>query len=314
MTALLCSYTSGNIYPEHYKHIDRIHKNNNEMFDTFELTRSMEDLSISWERKTRTFSYSFQPLKKTQLRSILKKSLSVDSLHKFKLPALKIESLSSSKEIDTIVSEDKQQFVPNIEPPPRSPTKVVSFADDNNLKLVEVKNFVPSSERINLWSSSESFPSATQTFQTSKAEREDGYYDHSIQKPSKKLDKTELKLCFVEPYIDHGFLQRFKHRCVSLEKCGIRGRSIIGVVVVKNIEYSKQVSIRYTLDQWKTYSDTGGCYVTNSNDIDTDRFSFTLVLPKDCQSIEFAVCYKTSTSEFWDNNYNRNYKVIQAQR
>ena len=72
------------------------------------------------------------------------------------------------------------------------------------------------------------------------------------------------------------------------------------------------MTIRYTLDSWVTSTDVDACYLPNSNDGDTDRFSFSLALPRNHKEMEFAIRYKTGTAEYWDNNFNRNYKVKDA--
>lgn len=85
-----------------------------------------------------------------------------------------------------------------------------------------------------------------------------------------------------------------------------------GVVRVANICYRKQVTVRYTTNNWVTFDDLTASYVLDSNDGATDRFSFSVNLPK-CITVggrlEFAIRYDAGDVilTFWDNNYGDNY-------
>ena len=81
------------------------------------------------------------------------------------------------------------------------------------------------------------------------------------------------------------------------------------MVLVKNIDFHKNVIVRSTIDNWISSKETEAVYVPNSNDGDTDRFTFTLTVPKNEKQMEFAIRYLVSSNEFWDNNYNKNYQV-----
>lgn len=123
-------------------------------------------------------------------------------------------------------------------------------------------------------------------------------------------------------------------------------RRIVGTVKVRNLSYDKEVFIRCTHDKWATNRDVlctyvlnnamamangggggggggnGGCGVGggtapgqagtgpgHQNNVTAiyDTFSFRVPLPVDASAMEFAVCYKTDDSEYWDNNDGRNY-------
>jgi len=171
--------------------------------------------------------------------------------------------------------------------------KNVVFADDQN--LVEIRKFVPSNDNMDLWATCD--------------------YYKEIRKPktSFSLKNTarppELAICFKDPYLETDYMEKFRTRNVALDRCGARERVITGVVMVRNIEYHKTVFVRFTLDKWKTNHRAEAVYIPNSSDGDTDKFTFSLVQPKYCEELEFAVCFKLSTSEHWDNNGGKNYKV-----
>ena len=266
------------------------------VLSSLELNLSLEDMHLnSMNGSKKYLSYQKSRIASSRLKSILKRSSSMDVIN--------TEDLEEKATVHPSRSaEDLDKLSSSKSPPACSKSsRTVSFADDNNLSLVEIKNFVPSSERIDLWSEADEV--FQRKYQVAIAE------ETEFEK-SKDFSESEIKLCFTEPCASKGFLERFKHRCVSLEKCDIRGRTLSGIVLVKNIEYSKHVFIRYTLDGWITNYDTEATYVPNSNDIVTDRFHFSITLPQTINEMEFAVCFKTSSNEFWDNNYNRNYKVV----
>lgn len=260
-------------------------------FPRDDYTRRRCKLSVSVEKLTSKM--------KDEPRSILKKSISADEakIHELKQCLLsQISNARSLPDIDQITNENTSE-------PPKSPTKNVTFADDNNLSLVEIRNFIPSSDNINEWQSFRG------KYKVNLCETEESNMLAYQNKKNNRKKPNELTLCFKEPSECADFLERFKHRCVALEKCGTRDRVVTGVIMVKNMEYHKSVFVRYTLDSWQSSADTEACYVPNSNDGGTDRFTFSLSLPKSSKEMEFAICYKISANEFWDNNYNRNYKI-----
>jgi len=111
--------------------------------------------------------------------------------------------------------------------------------------------------------------------------------------------------------------------CVYLDNCmtgygfgrcviGEQDRTVSGVVRVANFCYRKQVTIRYTGNKWVIFDDLMASYILDSNDGATDRFSFSLSLPK-CITVgsrlEFAIRYDAIDigRTFWDNNNGDNY-------
>jgi len=175
--------------------------------------------------------------------------------------------------------------------------KNVKFADDS--QLVQIRKYVPSAENMDLWASSNYFKD--NTFNTGRPKT--SFSLQTIQKP------PELAICFKDPYLQPDFKEKVRSQKVALDRCGARERTVTGVVIVCNIEYHKEVFVRYTLDKWKTIQHTDAVYIPNSSDGETDRFMFTILVPKCCETMEFAVCYRVSQGEFWDSNGGKNYKV-----
>ena len=175
--------------------------------------------------------------------------------------------------------------------------KNVKFADDS--QLVEVRKFVPSNEKLDLWASTDYFKAQSVNVDHPRT----SFSLQTFQKP------PELAICFKDPYLQPNFMERVRSQNVALDRCGVRERTVTGVVIVCNIEYHKAVFVRYTLDKWKTIQHIDAVYIPNSSDGKTDRFMFSIVVPKCCEAMEFAVCYRVSQGEFWDSNDGKNYRV-----
>lgn len=134
--------------------------------------------------------------------------------------------------------------------------------------------------------------------------------NRSSPEPKLELQGGPLNLCNVR--------ERVCNQKVSLEYVSFQDNSLFGSIIVNNVAFEKQVSIRYTFNQWKTSSDLSATYVPGSTaqDGSTDRFSFSLVLPVDLSAkgsqfqMQFAICYKASSTEYWDSNNGSNYVVV----
>lgn len=94
-------------------------------------------------------------------------------------------------------------------------------------------------------------------------------------------------------------------------------RSLIGRVAVQNIAFEKYVTVRYTLDYWRTTSEVAADYTEDVRrkfrGDSLDRFNFVIKL-HDFSGVEnktmfFCVRYNTAGQEFWDNNDGLNFRV-----
>ncbi|DAA75484.1 TPA_exp: putative Protein phosphatase regulatory subunit Gac1 [Trichophyton benhamiae CBS 112371] len=103
--------------------------------------------------------------------------------------------------------------------------------------------------------------------------------------------------------------------------------ALLGTVAVANISYSKHVSARFTLDNWKTVSEVTAEYVhANAPCIDRDErvgfdtFSFSIELADQLrhgmQNKTLFLClrYNVGGREFWDNNDDMNYQIVFSRR
>jgi len=101
---------------------------------------------------------------------------------------------------------------------------------------------------------------------------------------------------------------------VSLENVIIQETesTVVGTVKVKNISFEKEVLVRSSWDDWKTQVDTFCNFskIGNSNYTVYDTFSFKLTLPPNSRKLEFCVCFRANSQEYWDNNNGKNYILI----
>lgn len=145
-------------------------------------------------------------------------------------------------------------------------------------------------------------------------------FEH-LMKPL-SMDKSQFSSILYQDEID-------REVPVILESCKLSDdkTAILGHVSVKNVSYSKAVTVRYTFDDWKTVVNIEASYTSTIPKIlrtaGYDRFLFQLSVPTlFCQYFsshpissekapEFAFCirYKSGGQEFWDNNFGHNYMI-----
>lgn len=122
-----------------------------------------------------------------------------------------------------------------------------------------------------------------------------------------------LVATFTQPFLAHNFQNRVLNQSVCLESVSLfpNSLSLTGVIRVCNICFHKQVFIRYTTDQWRTYKDMPARYVSSVPHINQDQFSFHLVASemKGGETIQIAIGFRTPYHEYWDNNDGANYVI-----
>lgn len=115
--------------------------------------------------------------------------------------------------------------------------------------------------------------------------------------------------------------RRFISQMVSLESIVWDTTKSVaqGRVLVHNISYEKKVTVRYTLDNWATWSNIEAVYKETAfensgiNNSALDRFEFYLSIPESTVC-SLAVRYEPFYSngqrqEFWDNNGQKNFSI-----
>lgn len=137
----------------------------------------------------------------------------------------------------------------------------------------------------------------------------------------------EISLPYLKPVFpqqpgdDPGFLRCLREQRVCLERVLCFELGIIGITQVLNLDFEKEVSVRYSFTEWKTFTETKASWVSTvtkpwegvEDQLSCDTFRFHLPVPPFLQpgaGLEFAIRYKVCGAEFWDNNNGRNYKLI----
>lgn len=83
--------------------------------------------------------------------------------------------------------------------------------------------------------------------------------------------------------------------------------SFAGCIQLKNLGYQKVVKVRYTTDNWATYSEIAAeyNYTAPTNGVEYWYFDTPVTLTGD--EIEYAVSYTVNGQTYWDNNFGSNY-------
>ena len=120
----------------------------------------------------------------------------------------------------------------------------------------------------------------------------------------------QLRLDFPQPAADFSsFLERLRRQNVSLENVKTDGTSFLGTVRVKNLAMEKDVCMRFTTDNWQTWTDIVASYVYEDTTSCYDLFGFHVSVGHLPNEVEFAICYRVRDEEHWDNNDGRNYRL-----
>lgn len=95
---------------------------------------------------------------------------------------------------------------------------------------------------------------------------------------------------------------------------------VTGQCRVVNLAFEKHVIVRYTFNNWRTFTDTDAVYqgpCSGSNN-SKDRFSFSFVwhnaVGEDHQQLQLALRYLVNGHEYWDNNDGQNYNASLANK
>lgn len=87
-----------------------------------------------------------------------------------------------------------------------------------------------------------------------------------------------------------------------------------GSILVRNLAFKKDVMVRLTVDEWKSYVDIPARFQSSVGPAGYDIFEFdydlnTFGIMGDVK-LGFAVCCTMNDEEFWDNNEEANYEII----
>ena len=80
--------------------------------------------------------------------------------------------------------------------------------------------------------------------------------------------------------------------------------------VVKNLDYTKIVKVRYTDDNWATYQDVPLTYYSSISDTNNELWSGSISIDSSkTSSFKFCAYYTVNNTTYWDNNFGANYDI-----
>lgn len=85
-----------------------------------------------------------------------------------------------------------------------------------------------------------------------------------------------------------------------------------GVLVhtqLHNLAYDKDVRVRYTTDNWATYQEVQGYFVSSLPDSASE---FWEIYVPTLEPFEYAISYTVNGTTYWDNNFGENYTFTPA--
>ncbi|CAF1235349.1 unnamed protein product [Rotaria sordida] len=183
--------------------------------------------------------------------------------------------------------------------------KVVRFADKLGLDLETIRYMTPPDHSTN------SFMSEFTQLHSIKNQ------NNSIRSPF-SLSSTHLNQYnlisknFTSPT---NIFPLIYEKQVILECLYTKDSIAYGTIRVHNLNYNKNVFVRLTYNEWKTFNNIQAYYLTSYSNNNTDVFIFEINLAKfnnnddktKLKRILFAICLQTMGKEFWDNNQQSNY-------
>ena len=184
-------------------------------------------------------------------------------------------------------------------PFPTSPKKV-HFADSNGHDLVEVKNYSVTSEERTGWA----LP--LQLLRPRSFTIPQTKHSHLESEDRLVLPCFSLKPCFDQPK-QEDIQELVERNSVCLESFASDARWLTIVCRVLNRGYCKEVSVRFTSDHWKSFTEIHATHIFHYGS--TDQFEVKIHVPKRVKIFEFALRYRVDDMEFWDNNQTKNYLV-----
>ncbi|XP_051489078.1 protein phosphatase 1 regulatory subunit 3D [Apus apus] len=122
---------------------------------------------------------------------------------------------------------------------------------------------------------------------------------------------------FQQPADCIDFSSRLQEQQVCLERVTSSDLGLNGTIQVRNVAFEKQVSVRYTFNQWKSLHEVCARWqssIPEKNGQDqVDVFTFFLPVPpfllQLCSVVQFAARYQVNGREYWDNNRGKNYSL-----
>ncbi|KAM6410220.1 protein phosphatase 1 regulatory subunit 3G [Pluvialis apricaria] len=185
--------------------------------------------------------------------------------------------------------------------------KRVQFADSLGLSLASVKHFSDAEEP-------QVPPAALSRLQSPPAEERDPL----PPPPGEEAPPPALRL--VPDFPDGGepSTERLRRQRVCLERLGRppAPTDVRGTVQVLGCPGPKEVTVRYTFNEWLSFADVPAAPLppapVAAGDPPAERYGFSLCVPpslREGSALHFAIRYRSPQGEYWDNNGGRNYTL-----
>ena len=145
-----------------------------------------------------------------------------------------------------------------------------------------------------------------------------GDYDSGEHENEREIIMTSLKgmRSFIPMYLPKYDLTQRQSKLdfqkVVLTELKTYGIMIVGVVAVVNLGFQKEVTLRYTTDDWKSFHDTSMTHLERGTGLPFyDQFCFEVhCRPAEIKNeVIFCIRFKCAFGEFWDNNSGKNYSL-----
>ncbi|XP_030300518.1 protein phosphatase 1 regulatory subunit 3G [Calypte anna] len=183
--------------------------------------------------------------------------------------------------------------------------KRVQFADSLGLSLASVKHFSDAEEP-------QVPPAALSRLQSPPDEERDP--------PPLCGHPRPPALSLLPDFPDGGepSAERLRRQRVCLERLGRppAPTDVRGTVQVLGGPGPKEVTVRYTFNEWLSFLDVPAAPMppapAAAGDPPAERYSFALCVPpglREGSALHFAIRYRSSQGEYWDNNGGRNYTL-----
>ncbi|XP_063154944.1 protein phosphatase 1 regulatory subunit 3G [Candoia aspera] len=205
--------------------------------------------------------------------------------------------------------------------------KRVQFADSLGLCLASVKHYSAAEEPQvphAVLSRLQSFPMRQRDFEefTAALAELGGCAASPFSRPPPPPSQVALQLTPQSEGADEQVsAERLRRDRVCLEEAvgtALAGAptDVRGVVRVLSCPGSKEVTVRYTFNEWLSFLDVPALPLPDGNPSDVsapiERYQFALCLPPglpDGTAVHFAICYRSQQGEYWDNNGGANYTL-----
>jgi len=192
-----------------------------------------------------------------------------------------------------------------LSPASRAAKKRVVFADAKGLSLTQIKMMTEPSDCPPRWTAE--------------------FLEQVTGGAHVDVGADRWELTFSQPASDYlEFRNRLDQQNLSLENVVLReaDQQLVGSIKVKNLAFTKQVTVRITFDNWISFRDFlatfAPCGLQGASGQQAislfDTFSFQIPIPASAtmNRMQFCIRFKSDAGEFWDNNQGKNYVLVKA--